>query len=1029
VEFQSKSLLAIISKLLCVLACAIGLGLCSTNGYAQTVGIQPPASENQADLSLLPGPITQTPPAGLRVQTPSSSTAWPWETTGETPDPSIRFGRLENGMRYAIQRGKKPEKKEVALLFRYEVGSNYEEDNQLGYAHFLEHMAFNGSANVPEGEFVKRMERLGAAFGRHVNASTSNDATTYQFDLPSADEGRLELALDLLRETADRLTLSQDAIDREKGVVASELITRNSPARERYLEREKQLYPRMRSTNRSPIGTVQSINNVTSQSLRAFYQRWYRPERAILVIVGAVDVEATEAMIKERFVSWKPALDEPNPPKPSEGQWEENKLSVHIDRADGEREEFIIQSERPDPRIFDTGSGDEAILRDFVQVITFNIINSRLGKAATRGDASPYLSGSYGGPFAGPGNAPGLGWRAQMDFEPRNGDWRGGMKAIALEMRQILRDGFSQQDRDRAVANMSREYPDSDISDIFDTSAMVASSLMFSLSSGATPRAQKDRAIRRAERLRQLEKITVERLNEEVRFYWRGIQPRFLITTQDPSVTEASVIAAWREALAAPIPPRQVERIVRFEPLKMGSFGRLAGRWREPGLDAHFVRFENGVTLVVKPNPTPVADGGQPKRPGEVAVSVQLGAGWLAFGDGDGVWPAITNAEWQRGGFANLNATDLEAAFTDTSLAPIRTEFGFARARMSVESLQRDLNPVLDVMLAKLVAPRLGTDSIGLYADRLRQGLRRRQQTADSVFRQRRASLYQIGSPLFAARTPDESLQSILGTNVAAANDKLRKVLSDAPVSVIMVGDIDLDSAIEAVASRFGALPKRRGLETGIGVARNWRFREAGGPTQVFQHEGDADQALVHLAWQIPNVPKGAPSNSLDLLRAVFEIRALDVVREAYGQSYSPSVATTPLPGYGDNRVLTVTAVVAPKDVASVEARIAAIAVELATNGPTEDEFSRARSPMLEAPREDCKTNACWVSTISDELTQRALDERDPSPWRGNVDYLPTLRSATRADMQALAQRYFVDSRLIKVHVLPKAQSDNTAAE
>jgi zinc protease len=1030
VKFQSQYFRGAVARRLFtiwLLVGSLGLFLAAGVAHAQNARPSPIVGENQSDLSLLPGAIAISPPGGQRVEATKPLAVWPWESSGETPDPAIVFGRLANGMRYAIKRNNKPEN-EVALRFRYDVGSNYEDDHQLGYAHFLEHMAFNGSTNIPEGEFVKRMERLGAAFGRHVNASTSNDETIYQLDLPNAGEGRLELALDLFRETADRLTLSQDAIDREKGIVASEQITRSSPMRDRYLERNKRLYPRMRDTNRNPIGTIPSIEGVTSQSLRSFYQRWYRPDRAILVIVGDIDVDATEAMIKDRFASWKPALEETNPPKPSAGQWEDNKLSIFIERSNTEQEEFVIQSERPDPRLFENGSRDEESVRSHVQTIAFNILNQRLGRAATRGDNPPYLSGSYGGPFAGPGNSRGLGWRAQIDFAPRNRDWRGGMKALALEMRQVLRDGFSREERDRAIADYSREMPSMGFADFFDTSTMLADSLTRNLVYDYTPKAKQDRASQRAELRRRLEQVTVARLNEEVRFYWRGVQPRFLITTQDPSVTEASVISAWREALAAPIPPRQVIQPVRFEPLKLGPASRLAGRWREPGLDADFVQFENGVTLVVKPNSKPVTDPAQSKGPDEVAITVQTGAGWLAFGDGDGIWPGIATAEWQRGGFANLKSTDLGEAFRDTGLNQIDTDLGIIRARMNSNVLGTNLNLSLDLMLAKMVSPRLGTDSIGLYADRLRQGSLGRQQTAEDVFRQKRLSLYQTGSPLFMPRTPEETVEAILRTNVAQANGRLRDILNYAPISVIIVGDIDMDTAIKAVGSRFGALPKRRGMETGVAVSRNWRLRDGGGPAQVFQHGGNDDQALVNVAWQVPNVPKGPATYSLDLLKAIFQVRANDVIREAYGQTYSPSVQTSRLPGYGDNVVLAVSAIVLPKDVESVEARIRTIATDLATSGPTSDEVSRARTPLLEAQREECKDNECWVGTISEVLAQRAVGEREARPWRDSADYLPTLRLLTREELQVLAGRYFVDSRLIKVHVLPGAKLGETVA-
>lgn len=1010
-------------RAICFSFCALGLGLSPGAAHAQSASRAPIVADKPADLSLLSGPIIQTPPGGPKVLTTKPTSVWPWEITGETPDPAIRFGRLENGMRYAIKRNDKPEN-EVALRLRLEVGSNYEEDHQLGYAHFLEHMAFNGSANIPEGELVKRMERLGAAFGRHVNASTSTDETIYNFDLPKADEGRLELALDLFRETADRLNLAQDAIDREKDIVSSEQISRASPMRDRYLERNKRLYPRVRDTNRDPIGTNESIKAVTSQTLRAFYQRWYRPERAILVIVGVVDVDATEAMIKERFASWKPALDEPNPPNPSDGQWEENKFAIYIDRSNTASEEFVIQAERPDPRRFEPGNREEESIRSSVRLLAFNIVNQRLGLAAEQGDPPAYLSGSYGGPFAGPMNYPGMGWRAQFDFVPRNRDWQRGMKTIALEMRRVLGEGISKEERDRAIADWTRERPSSGFPDFFDGSGAEAGKILLALTYNWTPRAKQDPAARRAQRLREYEQITVARLNEELRFFWQGVQPRFLITTQDPSVTEASVLALWREILAAPIPPRQVIKPVRFEPLKLGPARGLAGRWREPGLDADFVRFENGVTLVVKPNPIKVTDPAEPKRPGQVALTVQLSAGWLAFGDSDGLWAGLAEREWEIGGFGNLEASDLSEAFRDSALSPINRDIGLVRTRLTTDTLLINLNESLDVVLAQIVSPKLGTDSVQLFADRFRQFLVGRQLTAQDVLRQKRSSLYQTGSPIFTPRTQEETLQAYLSINVAEANERLLALLNNASISIIIVGDIDLDKAIESVGSRFGALPKRRGMDAGIEVVRKWHLRDGGGPAQVFQHNGKADQALVHVAWQIQNVERGPDTYTLDLLSEIFQIRANDEIREAYGQTYSPSVQISRLPGYGDNVVLATSAVVSPKDVESVEARIRKIAADLAANGPTEDAVSRARSPLLENKPKDCEANECWVSTISDVLAKRDIGEREVRPWQSQSDNLPTLRSLRREDFQALAQRYFVDSRLIRVHILPGAKAN-----
>src|SRR5579883_2464224 len=140
---------------------------------------------------------------------------WPQARSDLKADPDIRFGSLPNGMRYAIMRNATPPG-QASMRLRFDVGSLMERDDEQGLAHFLEHMAFNGSKNLPgRGEMVKTLERLGLAFGADTNASTSFDNTTYKFDLPKADDASLDTALGLLREIAGNLTLDQAAMDKE----------------------------------------------------------------------------------------------------------------------------------------------------------------------------------------------------------------------------------------------------------------------------------------------------------------------------------------------------------------------------------------------------------------------------------------------------------------------------------------------------------------------------------------------------------------------------------------------------------------------------------------------------------------------------------------------------------------------------------------------------------------------------------------------------------------------------------------------
>ena len=160
--------------------------------------------------------------APLQAQEP-----WPQARSDVPADPAVRFGQLANGMRYAIRRNATPPG-QTSLRLRIDAGSLHEADDQRGLAHFIEHMAFNGTTNVPEGEFVGRLERHGLRFGADTNASTEWTQTVYKLDLPENDAASIDEGLFLLREAVAEATFAPAAIDRERGVIQSEARTRQT---------------------------------------------------------------------------------------------------------------------------------------------------------------------------------------------------------------------------------------------------------------------------------------------------------------------------------------------------------------------------------------------------------------------------------------------------------------------------------------------------------------------------------------------------------------------------------------------------------------------------------------------------------------------------------------------------------------------------------------------------------------------------------------------------------------------------------
>lgn len=275
---------------------------------------------------------------GLLLSIPALADApknqWPQTYLDVPADPSVLFGQLPNGMRYAIKRNEKPTDA-VSIRLRIGSGSFAEKDGELGIAHFLEHMAFRGSANFSDGELVRSMERLGLRFGADTNAYTGREETVYQFDLARNDTQSLATGFEIFRDIASRLNISQSAIDSERGVVLAEERTRATPDSKVWNASQAFLLEGQLAAGRDPIGTISTLNSINRDQLLAFYRANYQPQNAALVVVGAIDPQKIETLIQKTFSDWK---NQGGVPQVNRGAVKPRRLSVRSMQQEGVNE-------------------------------------------------------------------------------------------------------------------------------------------------------------------------------------------------------------------------------------------------------------------------------------------------------------------------------------------------------------------------------------------------------------------------------------------------------------------------------------------------------------------------------------------------------------------------------------------------------------------------------------------------------------------------------------------------------------------
>src|SRR6478672_6752138 len=215
-------------------------------------------------------------------------------------DAAVRTAKLANGLTYFIRANPRPAQR-VSLRLAVKAGSLFEENDQLGLAHLIEHMAFNGSAHFKPGELVAYFESVGARLGPHVNAYTSFDETVYMLDLPSDKPEVVEKGLTALADFAGGLTLSKEEVDKERGVVIEEWrggLGAGSRIRDKQFP---VLFHDSRYAERLPIGKPEILRNAPVARLRAFYDTWYRPDRIAVIAVGDVDSQQIEQSINAAF--------------------------------------------------------------------------------------------------------------------------------------------------------------------------------------------------------------------------------------------------------------------------------------------------------------------------------------------------------------------------------------------------------------------------------------------------------------------------------------------------------------------------------------------------------------------------------------------------------------------------------------------------------------------------------------------------------------------------------------------------------
>ena len=932
--------------------------------------------------ALAAAPAAKFSPASPPITAqPAAPVPWLFEGSDLPVDKAWRFGILPNGVRYAVRQNKYPANS-LAIRVRMDVGALMERDDEKGFAHFIEHMTFRGTKTVPDGEGIRTWQRLGAAFGTDTNAFTNLTQTLYQLDLPKSDPQSMDTALHLLSEMVSSANLDPKLVDIERKVVTAELALRQTPLAKRVQDTTKPILLAGTRAEKAELGgTPETLNGATSDRLRAFYDRWYRPERATVVIVGDADPAVLEDAIRRHFGDWtgkgtppaEPDYGKPVTPKTTSAVITDPQAPNQLSLS------WVTQhDDRPD-----TFAGEGA---DLTRTVAVQVLSRRLARKARDG-------ASFLGAAAGYSEQRHVADSMVVAMAPKEGQWA-----------QALSDVYG------ILADAVSTLPSQD--EIDQVTAAIESGLQTSAAGAATTQSaawanQMANAVGSAEVVeepgfmlelfeRQRKNLTPENVGAAMRTVIQGEARAMLLSPSPIPGGNDALAAALIQARATKAAARTEEKHVSLDDLgRPGTPGKVVSRSEIADLGVTRVKFDNGVEVDLRRNNNEQAG---------ILVVAMAGDGLTA------VDPKAPNLLWTapaivQGGIGPLDIGALERATAGKriglSFAVSERAFTWAGSTTAVQLVDQ-----LRLLDAAIREPRFDAKAF----ERIRDGF---VQNYDSVYASPQSVFGTFANqPLHNGdrRFAFPGRADAKAVTPEAFRAFWQPLFANGARKVLIIGDIDTDAAIEAARQTFGAaVTKPQPREPASHLALK-PPPHATAPL-VFTHHGDPDQMIAASVWTTTGSLKDLKQlRALNVAAQIMQTRLYDRFRESEGGTYTPGVNNAQSEVFPDFGLFIAYSQIKAERLADFQKATREVAEDLAKSGPTADELARALTPIVSGNEQRRKLNLYWAQMLQGDLD----DPRYVTLLRTGVT---GYQEVTAADVQAMAKRWLSKAPALEIKV------------
>jgi zinc protease len=919
------------------------------------------------------------------------------DTTGlpslSEPDPAIVIGQLDNGLRYFIRDNDNPGRR-VEMRLAVDAGSVLEDETQDGGAHFLEHMLFNGTEEFPENELIAVLRSFGAGFGADINAYTSYDETVYQLTMPTDDPAVVETGLDVLEQWLSAATIDQAQVEAERGVVLDEWRGSAATSSGRIFSALEDLFLSGSAyEDKNPIGSDEAIASTDAEPLRAFYDDWYRPDNAAVVVVGDIDTGAIENGIVDRFGPIVARGTSPVRPELTIEPSGDPQVSI---LADPDVAEGSAQVTLP-LTVTAADSVEAEYQNSILDSMAFDMIATRLGNDALRGDAPFDDAWVDSSGFVRSLDAPEIIVSADGD------SLEASTQAVFDEYERVRRFGFSEAEVERVVESYrtsaqstydGRESrQDADFADEYVRHVLTGEPIPTADSQYDFTQVVLDRATPETIAYR-----FVQRLTESA--------PHVLVVVPSAEAADVPDAAAF-EAQATSMRDRELsprpddtgiegDLMVAPEPIEEISSERLSDNGMADFVDPVVLEFDNGVRVAFNTNV--IVEG-------QVAFEARSPGGLAVLVDADVAAADAAGAVVGSSGIATYGRVELEDFLSDKDVTLQAVVDSFTEG-MFGSAATGDLETLFQLIYLSMTQPRVDPVALEQYLD-------------DELAIASDPSIdpgYAEFDTLLDARYDDPRflLPTVDSLNSVTAED-IDRVYRDrfgdaSDFSFSFSGDFDLGEATDLARHYLGTLPSTDRVEP-------VDFVEPAPPAGIVAEQtvaGEGEQASVALLFTAAATPDRRDDIAAAILQEVVTARLTDVVREELGDSYSPFAFTQITGGGAPNAETYISNTTAPELLDEVVAAVIAQLDDLRVNGPTDREFAAASENVGQQVVlfSNEQVNDEVLSVFTDPAGNASFDEfLDQAQWVEVID---------AAEIREAASRWLPADRYIEVRVLPR---------